>query len=113
MGKNKDMQELTNLMSRALRHKIGSIVNRDEFYSGKYAKDAENIMKEAEKVMLRHNWNKDDKTEIKALLKVKLRKELEEKDFLDNKKFDIMEEEVSEALKLLSLDDGEPVYRSE
>lgn len=103
MGKNKDIQELTNLMSKALRHRIGSIVNRDEFYSGQYAKDAENIMKEAEKVMLRHNWNKDDKAEIKELLKEKLRKELEEKDFLDDKKFDIMEEEITEALKRLGL----------
>ncbi len=101
MGKNRDVQELTNLMSRALRHKIGSIVNKDEFYSGRYAKDAETIMKEAEKVILRHNWNKDDKAEIKELLKVKLGKELEEKDFLDNKKFDIMEEEISKALSRL------------
>ncbi|MBI2664176.1 hypothetical protein HYX10_02435 [Candidatus Woesearchaeota archaeon] len=103
MGKNRDVQELTNLMSRALRHKIGSIVNKDEFYSGKYAKDAENIMKEAEKVMLRHNWNKDDKAEIKELLKVKLGKELKEKDFLDNKKFDIMEAEMGKALSRLGL----------
>ena len=98
------MRELTNLMSKALRHKIGSIVNKDEFYSGKYAKDAENIMKEAEKVMLRHNWNSHDKTEIKAQLKAKLGKELEEKDFLDSKKFGIMGGEIDKALKELGLE---------
>ncbi len=98
------MQELANLMSKALRHKIGSIVNKDEFYSGKYAKDAENILKEAEKVMLRHNWNKYDKAEIKEQLRAKLRKELEEKDFLDNKKFGIMEGEINKALNELGLE---------
>jgi|GEM_PF-3119655 len=104
MWKNRDMQELANLMSKALRHKIGSIVNKDEFYSGKYAKDAENILKEAEKVMLRHNWNKYDKAEIKEQLRAKLRKELEEKDFLDNKKFGIMEGEINKALNELGLE---------
>lgn len=33
MEKKKDINELTNLMSKALRHKIGSIVNKDEFYA--------------------------------------------------------------------------------
>ena len=99
MGKNKDIQELTNLMTKALRHKIGSIVNKDEFYANKYAKDAEVIMKEAEKILLRHNWNNYDKVKIRGQLKVKLRKELKQKDFLDNKKFEIMDEEINKALK--------------
>ncbi|MBI3051527.1 hypothetical protein HYY74_03650 [Candidatus Woesearchaeota archaeon] len=104
MGKNKDIQELTNLMSRALRHRIGSIVNKEEFYAGKYAHDAETIIEEAEKVMLRHNWNKYDKAAIRAQLNAKLRKELEEKDFIDSRKFDIMEGEISKALKELGID---------
>jgi len=99
MGKNKDIQELTNLMTKALRHKIGSIVNKDEFYANKYAKDAEVIMKEAEKVLLRQNWNSYDKVKIRSQLKAKLLKELEQKDFLDNKKFEIMDEEINNALK--------------
>ena len=104
MGKNKDMQELTNLMAKALRHKIGSIVNKDEFYANKYAKDAENIMKEAEKVLLRQNWNSYDKAKIKEGLKIKLQKELEQKDFLDNRKFDIMDEEINNSLKEFDLE---------
>ena len=103
MGKNKDMQELTNLMTKALRHKIGSIVNKDEFYANKYAKDAEVIMKEAEKVLLRQNWNDYDKAKIKEQLKIKLRKELEQKDFLHNEKFEIMNEEIDKALKKFGL----------
>src|SRR3989338_4767837 len=104
MGKNKDMQELTNLMTKALRHKIGSIVNKNEFYAAKYAKDAENIMKEAEKVLLRQNWNGYDKSHIKGQLRNKLKKELEQKDFLDDKKFDIMDDEIGKALKKFDLD---------
>jgi len=104
MGKNNDVQELTNLMVKALRHKIGSIVNKDEFYANKYAKDADTIMKEAEKVLLRQNWNTHDKATIKEQLKVKLKKELEKKDFLDDKKFDIMGEEIDKALKEFDLD---------
>lgn len=99
MGKKKDKQELTNLMTKALRHKIGSIVNKNEFYANKYAKDAEIIMKEAEKVLLRQNWNNDDKANIREQLKIKLKKELEQKDFLDDKKFDIMYDEVDKALR--------------
>ena len=104
MGKNKDINELTNLMSKALRHKIGSIVNKDEFYAAKYAKDAENIMKEAEKVLLRQNWNSYDKARIKEQLRIKLRKELGQKDFLDNKKFEIMDSEIEKALRGFDLD---------
>ena len=104
MGKNKDINELTNLMAKALRHKIGSIVNKDELYASKYAKDAESIMAEAEKVLLRQNWNSHDKTRIKEQLRIKLQKELEQKDFLDNKKFEIMDSEIEKALKEFGLD---------
>ncbi len=90
-------------MAKALRHRIGSIVNNDELYASRYARDAESIMKEAEKVMLRQNWNRDDLKRIKEQLRVKLRKELEEKEFLDSKKFDIMEDEMASALKELEL----------
>jgi len=98
MSKKGDIEQLTNLMSISLRHKIGSLVNDDELYAAKYAKDAESIMMEAEKVINRHSWNLYDKEEIKEKLKRKLKKELEEKDFLDNRKFEIMDEEMNKAL---------------
>lgn len=99
MGKNRDVDHLTNLMAKALRHKIGAIVNKDEIYANKYAKDSENIMKEAKKVLLRHNWDNDDKIEIRRQLRIKLHRELEEKDFLNDEKFDIMDEEMDKALR--------------
>jgi len=103
MGKRDDINQLINLMSVALRHKIGSIVNKEEIYALKYARDAEVILKEAEKVARRHNWNRYQKEEIRQKLKNKLFKELEEKDFLDNKKFNIMDEEMDNVLRRFCL----------
>ena len=98
MGKKGDIDQLTNLMSKSLRHRIGSIVNENEFYAEKYAKDADNIMKEAKKIVERQNWNRNDKIMIKEELRKKLVNELKEKDFLDDKKFDIMDEEMEKTL---------------
>jgi len=104
MGKNNDIEQLTNLMSKSLRHKIGSIVNENEIYAERYAKDSDMIMKEARKINSKKNWNSYNKVKIKEKLRKKLKKELEEKDFLDNKKFEIMDEEINKALKCFELE---------
>ncbi len=104
MGKNKDIEILTNLMSRSLRHKIGSIVNENEIYAAKYAKDAETLMKEAEKILLNYNWNKIDKLTIREKLSRKLKKELEEKEFLKDEKFEIMDKEIEKSLQKFNID---------
>ena len=104
MSKNKNIQELTTILAIALRHKIGSIVNQNEIYAQKYAKDAEILIKQAQKVSRRENWNNYDKENIKRILKKKLQYELEKREFLDNKKFDIIEEEMNKVLKLIELD---------
>ena len=103
MSKKKTIQELTNLLAKSLRHKIGSLVNSDEIYAEKYAKDSEILLKEAQKTALKENWNIYDKSIIKNKLKRKLKAELEKKDFLNEKKFDMMEEEINKTLKLLKL----------
>jgi len=103
MNKNKLISELTNILAVALRHRIGGIVNFNEVYAQKYSKDAEILMKEAEKISLGKNWNTQDKAKIKRQLKKKLKKELESRDFLDKKKFEIMDEETEKALKSLDL----------
>ncbi|MEK6824020.1 MAG: hypothetical protein AABY06_03205 [Nanoarchaeota archaeon] len=103
MSKNKTINELINVLVKALRHKIGSIVNPDEIYAGKYAKDAEILLKEAQKIALKENWNIYDKPIIKNKLRRKLKIELQNKDFLNEKKFEIMEEEMNKVLKLLDL----------
>lgn len=103
MGKRGDIDQLTNLMAMALRHRIGSIVNKDELYANKYAKDADVLMREAEKILINHTWNNYDRKEIKEQLRKKLHKELAEKDFLDNKKFEIIDIEINKALKSFDL----------
>lgn len=99
MSKKGKKEELVNILAVALRHKIGSIVNRDEIYAQKYAKDAEILMKEAGKIAIGINWNTQDKIKIKEELKSKLKLELENKEFLDNRKFELMDEEIEKALK--------------
>lgn len=103
MSKKQLIHGLTNLLAIALRHKIGGIVNKEEIYAGKYAKDAETLLKEAKKIAIKENWNTYDKDKIKKELRSKLKKELEEKEFLNNKKFDIMEEEMKRVLKEMNI----------
>lgn len=103
MSKNQNIHELTNILAIALRHKIGSIVNKNEIYAQKYARDYEIFLKEAIKISLRENWNDKDKTEIKNELKSKLKYELEKREFIDNQKFDIMDKEINEILDVLKL----------
>ena len=103
MSKNQNIHELTNMLAIALRHKIGSIVNKNEIYAQKYARDYEIFLKEAVKISLKENWNDSDKIKIKNELKGKLRDELEKREFIDNKKFDIMDREINNILGVLKL----------
>ena len=103
MGKKQVIRELTNILAIALRHKIGGIVNFNEIYAQKYSKDADVLMKEAEKISIGKNWNMQDKIRIRKELENKLKDELEKKEFLDKKKFEIMDEEIERALKSLNL----------
>ena len=52
MSKTKTIHELANILAVALRHKIGSIVNSNEVYAQKYARDYETLLKEAEKIVV-------------------------------------------------------------
>lgn len=103
MSKTKIIHELTNMLTKALRHKIGSLVNQNEVYAQKYSKDADILFNEAIKISLKENWNNYDKIRIKEELKRKLKIELESKEFLNERKFEIMGEEIDKALKELSL----------
>lgn len=101
MSKTKNIHELTNILAKALRHKIGAIVNLNEVYAQKYAKDAEVLMKEALKTASRENWNNYDFIKIKEELKRKLKEELMKKDFLNDKKFEIMDGEIDKTIEIL------------
>ncbi|MBS3074322.1 hypothetical protein J4447_02580 [Candidatus Pacearchaeota archaeon] len=101
MSKKSDIKKIVNILSKALRHKIGSIVNKNELYASKYAKDAEILMREAEKVSLRENWNNHDKINIRKKLERELEIELKRKDFLADEKFSLMEREIEWAMKVI------------
>ena len=103
MGKKDNIRELIILLALSLSHRIGSIINKNEIYAEKYAKESENFLNKAKKVVLRENWSAQDKIIIKEELRKKLRDELTKRDFLDNKKFDIMDEEIYKVLKSLDL----------
>ena len=103
MSRNKLIEEFTNLVAVALRHRIGSIVNENELYAQKYAKDAEVLLYQAKKIMLGIKFNIYESKEIITSLKIKLKKELESKPFLKERKFEIMESEMNKALKELEL----------
>ncbi len=103
MGKNDIIREISNLMASSLAHKIGSIVNEKEIYADKYRKEASTLLSEARKKSKKIHWNSHDKVEIKKTLKDKLIKELERRDFLNDKKFDLVDEEVERVLKELEL----------
>ena len=62
-------------------------------------------LNEAKKIATRKNWNIRDKAEIRVELLKKLRAELESKDFLNVRKFEIMEEEMDKVLKEMDLDE--------
>ena|SRR3989344_5325249 len=99
MGKKEKIIEMINLLSIGLRHKIGGIVNNNEIYSAKYARDGEILIKEAQKISLTLNFNIYEKSKIKVELTNKLRKELEKKDFLDDKKYNFVDSEIDKVLR--------------
>jgi hypothetical protein len=107
MGRSKLIEELTTLLAIALRHKIGSIVNENELYAQKYAKDSEVLIEQAKKLIMAVGFNIYEKKEIKNMLKLKLRKELEAKTFLSEKKFGIMDGEADKCLDVLGLASGD------
>jgi len=103
MSKKQILDEFTNTLAVALRHKIGGMINPSAVYAERYAKDSEMFFKQAEKIKEQGNWNYKDKIDIKEELKRKLRNELEKKDFLPDKKYDLMDREINNALTNLNL----------
>lgn len=103
MNKNRILEELTTLLAISLRHRIGGIVNKNEIYAQRYAKDSEILFKQAEKVKEQITWNYGDKIEIREKLKIKLKIELEKKDFLSDEKYNLIDSEIEKALKDLGI----------
>ena len=105
MGKKDNIRKLVIFLTLSLSHKIGGIVNENKIYVEKYRKESVNFLNNAKKVALKENWNIQDKKIIKERLRKELMEELNKRDFLDNRKFDVMEEEMNKALRSLDLKD--------
>jgi len=103
MGKNSDIDQITTILSTALRHKIGAILGMDKKYFRKYEIEFSARRDLAKKILKECNFNSYDKNKITILLKRKLERELERRDYINQKKFEIMDEEIEKVLKELEL----------
>ncbi len=63
-----------------------------------------NFIEQAKDIKQKENWNNYDKEEIRKEVKTETIKELNQRMYLDNKKFDIMDHEIDKSLKDLGLD---------
>ncbi len=103
MNKKDNTSELVNFLTISLTHKIGNIVNSTKPYAEKYRKESENFLDQAMEISKGEHWNNYDKIEIKNALKRKLINSLLRKEYLNDKKFDLVDEEIREALASLEL----------
>jgi hypothetical protein len=103
MNKRKGINEIVSLLCVSLRHEIGSklIVNKEQAL--KYAKDANILFNNATKTVKKYNFNSKDKKELKEKLENKLFNELKSKDFINDQKYYLMEDEIVKVLKRLKL----------
>lgn len=69
----------------------------------KYLHDAAELFKQAKKIYLELNLSINNKKELKEMSTRKLKKELIAKEYIIDKKFDIIGEEINKALKELEL----------
>ena len=76
----------------------------DEIYDEKYLKESSHFLESAKEIYFKENWNSYDKQKIKDELKIMLNKELKKRDFIENKKFDLVDKEIEIALKYLESD---------
>ena len=104
MGKLSNIDEITTILAGALRHKIGALVGREEYYEEKYKLEANARFEKAKKIVDNCHFNTYDKSIIKSKLLYKLKNELESREYIDNKKFEIMDKQIDEVLKELELD---------
>ena len=103
MSKSGNIDEITTILAGALRHKIGALVGVDELYFKKYMLEFNARLEKAKKIIDTCNFNMFDKQIIKEKIKVKLKKELENRNYIDNKKFDLIDGEIDKVLKELNL----------
>ena len=99
MGKKSEIDKLTSIIAGALRHKIGALVGRDEIYAKKYMSEFSARLEMAKKIAKNSNFNSFDRQTIKSKAKYKLKKELEERPYIDDKKYELMDDEIEQVFE--------------
>ncbi len=105
MGKRDNIKELAVFITQALAHRIGRIIDENALHAEKYRKETLNFMKLAEQVKMKENWNSSDLILLRETVKNNLERELARRTYIDNRKFDIMGEEIEKVLRELELSD--------
>ena len=103
MSKTDNIHQIIVLLASALRHKIGAMVGREELYFKKYMLEFDARLEKAVAILNDCNFNKIDKEYIKEKVTEKLKRELKEREYIDNRKFDIMDEEIDSLLLSLGV----------
>ncbi len=103
MSKKEDIAELIGALTNSLTHEIGSIVNRKSIYSDKYRKEAINFKDIAKSIVMKINFNHEDKVILKETLEKRVMNELIKRSFLEKEKFDLIENKVKEILEELQI----------
>ena len=103
MGKNSNLKILARFIALGVAHKVGQLINPNSLYAEKYDKESMNFMEQAKDIKQKENWNSYDKEEIRKEVKTETIKELNQRTYLDNKKFDITDSEIDKSLKEIGL----------
>ena len=101
MGKQKEIGEIAGFIAFAALHKIASLLNPSAIYAEKYRKEYTNFVKQAEHIFLGKNWNMDDKDKIRAEAQKQAHNALQSRDYIEKKKFKLLDREITEVLEEL------------
>jgi len=103
MGKSAKIEEVVNRLAVALRHRIGALLGTNKDYAKRYLYDSIELINQAREIVIDLHLNVEDKQELKIKLSHKLQKELEVKEFIPEKKFQIMNSEIDKVLRELGI----------
>jgi hypothetical protein len=103
MSKKEEINKLVSALANSLTHEIGAIVNEKSLYVEKYRKESENFIVISKDILNVLNLNREDKAHIRAALKIELDKELTKRNYLDIKKFKLVDQKIEEVLRDLRI----------
>ncbi len=103
MGKREQIKEIARFAALAVVHKIGGLLNPNAIYAEKYKKEYLNFVQQAENLLLGRNWNRQDREAIREETGKQAQLELRRREYIGEKKFEIMNGEIKVILDLLGI----------